>query len=514
MAKDGAQAGVELEIKLIGAPADVAALRDTALFRKFAAGEGGWERLVSTYYDTEDARLERAGASLRLREEAGGRVQAMKLAAAGEFGRLEEEIALADGKSFPLTPHTDEFAALLAHSNGALIPVARTIVDRYAMMIERKGAVVEVALDLGRAEGWRNGAMTAAAPLAEAEFELISGDPKALFSTARKCLKQSEGRLRLTVASKLEQARRLARPFFSDNPDARLSFETNATTGAALAASLTHCASRMADCVPAIVDLRASEGVHQMRIALRRFRAMERLVRNVAGDKRLIKRAEEARGWMQTLGAARDWDVFLAETLPRELPGGYAAAGLKALKTRAEALRAAAWDRAARAVAGADFSIFALRILEAAHHIAAADGAELDEGVKAFAGRAHAWRLEKACAVAAGIDDASPAPRHPLRIELKKLRYAAQTFRSLYPKAARKSYMGAISRLQDAFGALNDAVVAQTLANEAALGQGGEAARAAGFIAGWRAGEAHEQAGAVGESWRAFAALTPFWRGA
>jgi len=512
MAKNGAHVGVELEIKLTGAPAYVAALRDSALFRKFAAGEGGWERLISTYYDTDDARLEKAGASLRLREEAGGRVQAMKLAAVGAFGRLEEEIALADGETFPRPPHTDEFAALLAHSNGALNPVARTLVDRYAVMIERKGAVIEAALDLGRAEGWRNGAMVAAAPLAEAEFELISGDPKALFSAARKCLKQSEGRLRLTVAPKLEQARRLARPFAAVNPDVRLLLEMNATTGAALAASLTHCATRMADCISAIVDLREPEGVHQMRVALRRFRAIERLFRKAASDKRLNMLAEEARALMQTLGAARDWDVFLAETLPQELPGGYAADGLKALKARAEALRASAWDRAARKVAGADFSIFALRILEAAHRIAAAEGAELDENVKAFAARALDWRLEKARAVAAGIDDASPAANHPLRIELKKLRYAAQTFRSLYPKDARKPYMGAMSRLQDAFGALNDAVVAQTLANEAALGQGREAARAAGFIAGWRAGEAQEQAGPVGESWRAFSALAPFWR--
>ncbi len=514
MAENGAQSGVELEIKLTGAPADVAALRDSALFRKFADGEGGWERLVSTYYDTGDARLEKAGASLRLREEAGGRVQAMKLAAGGGFGRIEEEIALKDGESFPRPPHTDEFAALLAHSNGALAPVARTVVDRYAVMIGRKGAIIEAALDLGRAEGWRGGAMVRSAPLAEAEFELISGDAGALFSAVRKCLKQSEGRLRLSAASKVERARRLAQPFAVLPPDANTALKADATTGAALAASLNRCAKRIVDCIPAVADFREPEGVHQMRVALRRFRAIERLFRKAAGDRRLQKLNAEARAFMQTLGAARDWDVFLAETLPAELPGGYAAGGLKALRARAEALRAAAWDRAARAVGGADFSLLALGVFEAAHRIAAAEGPELDESVRAFAARALDWRLEKARAVAAGIDEASPAARHPLRIELKKLRYAAQTFRPLYPKAARKSYMSAMSRLQDAFGALNDAVVAQTLANEAALGQGREAARAAGFIAGWRAGEAQERAGEVGESWRAFAALEPFWRDA
>ncbi|MEE2690325.1 MAG: CHAD domain-containing protein [Pseudomonadota bacterium] len=507
-----AHSGQELEIKLTGAPADVAALRRSPLFREGAANGGGWERLVTTYYDSGDGRLEKAGASLRLREEAGRRIQTMKLSSSGAFGRLEEERALAEDEAFPYIPYTDEFAALLAHAGRDLEPAARTVTDRYSVVIVTGGAKIEAAFDIGRAECWRGGTPFAAAPLAEAELELLAGDPKALFKTARKCLKANDGRLRLSIASKAEQARRLADPFVAVRPEAGLTLDAAGTTGAALAASLTQCAKRMIDCAPAIVDLRAPEGVHQMRVALRRFRALERIFRKAADDARLEKLAADARKWARLLGAARDWDVFLAETLPESLPGGYAAGGLNALRTRAEALRAEAWDRVARKVAGARFSLFALGLLEAAHRIGAARSPELDENIRAFAARALDWRLDKARLVAAGIESASPAARHPLRIELKKLRYAAQTFRSLYDKGGRKAYMGAMSRMQDAFGALNDAVMAQELANEAALGQGREAARAAGFLAGWRAGEAEARASEVGEDWRAFAALEPFWR--
>lgn len=509
----GAGPATELEIKLVGAPADVAALRASKTFATNVVEAGAWARLDSTYYDTGDARLEKAGAVLRLREEAGARIQTMKLSQAGALGRLEEERGLGPADSFPVAPYADEFAALLAHAGEALGPVARTVTDRYAVVVERGGARIEAAVDLGRAEAWRDGKLVAAAPIAEAELELLSGAPEELFRAARKCLKEADGRVRLSVASKAEQARRLARPFVALAPEKSLPLDARMSAGAALALALDDCARRMCECLPVIVDQRMPEGVHQMRVALRRFRAVERIFRTGAGDAALEKLARKARGFARLLGPARDWDVFLADTLPESLPGDYAADGLKAIAARAEALRAEAWDRAAQGVAAPAFSVFALALFEAAHRIASRPPAALGENVRSFAARALDSRLASARVVASGLDDASPAARHPLRIELKKLRYAAQTFRSLYAKPARKTYMAAMSKLQDAFGALNDAVVAQSLANEAALGQGREAARAAGFLAGWRAGEAQARASAVGESWRAFDAIEPFWKG-
>ena len=85
-------------------------------------------------------------------------------------------------------------------------------------------------------------------------------------------------------------------------------------------------------------------------------------------------------------------------------------------------------------------------------------------------------------------------------------------FRSLYPKETRQSYMAAMSWLQDSFGHINDATLAQSLADDAATGEGGGAMRAAGFIAGYKAAQAQAAAQKLEEDWAAFEAMVPFWR--
>ncbi|GAB4528478.1 MAG: CYTH and CHAD domain-containing protein [Amphiplicatus sp.] len=519
-----ARAGVELEIKLTGAPETVAALPAGRVLKKAvnggaANGDGSWARLVSTYYDAPDGALEKAGVALRLREKAGARVQTVKRAAAGRFERAEEETALAPGAAFPAPVRDPDLAALIEPLRGALHPVARTVTDRWTCIVERDGARIEVAVDLGRAEGWRDGAPVAAAPVAEAEFELLDGEGDALFAFARRFLKEAEkdgaGPWRLSVESKAERARRLARPFAPIGPDPELVLDARGTAADAFAAALIHAARRILECAPAVLDHRAPEGVHQMRVALRRLRAVERLFRKAVAGNETRDLARRARDLAKALGPARDWDVFLEETFAPLYAGRADDAGFGALKARAEALRAQAWAEAVEAVAARAFSLFALDLMEAGWARPwARDGKNgaLDAPVADFAANALEARLEAARAVAPDVEKASPEDRHRLRIELKKLRYAAQTFRSLYPRKARKPYLAALSKLQDAFGALNDAAVAQRLAGEAAIGQGKDAARAAGFVTGYRAREAEVKAGEAGARWRAFLELEPFWR--
>lgn len=523
-----ARAGVELEIKLTGAPETVAALVGGRALKKAAngasvSGAEGWARLVSTYYDAPDGALEKAGVALRLREKTGARVQTVKRDEAGRIERAEEETALAPGAVFPAPVRDPDFAALIEPVRGALIPVARTVTDRWTCTIEQGGARIEVAIDLGRAEGWRDGAPVGAAPIAEAEFELAAGEGDALFAFARRFLKDAAkdgaGPWRLSIESKAARARRLARPFTPIAPDPALVLDAEGTAADAFAAALVHAARRIVDCVPAVLDHRAPEGVHQMRVALRRLRAVERLFRKATAGNETRDLARRARDLAKALAPARDWDVFLEETLAPLFAEKADDPGFVALKARAEALRAQAWAEAVEAVAARDFSLFALDLMEAGWarpwardgKNGAKNGA-LDAPVAAFAAAALDARLEAARVFAPDIEKASPEDRHRLRIELKKLRYAAQTFRSLYPRKARKAYLAALSKLQDAFGALNDAAVAQRLAGEAAMGQGKDAARAAGFVTGYRAREAEVKAGEAGARWRAFLDLDPFWR--
>ena len=59
---------------------------------------------------------------------------------------------------------------------------------------------------------------------------------------------------------------------------------------------------------------------------------------------------------------------------------------------------------------------------------------------------------------------------------------------------------------------MNDAVVAQLLAHQAAEGQGAKVIRASGFVSGYRGAEAHAAAVKLVDEWAAFERITPFWR--
>ena len=62
----------------------------------------------------------------------------------------------------------------------------------------------------------------------------------------------------------------------------------------------------------------------------------------------------------------------------------------------------------------------------------------------------------------AGMDEVT---RHELRIQTKKMRYAIEFLRGLYPHAhaAEKQFASAVEDLQESLGKLNDMATAKTL---------------------------------------------------
>ncbi len=503
----------ELELKLTGAAEDVARLRTSSWIRALSEGPATLERLVSTYFDTPRGDLEAAGMSLRLREENGRRIQTLKRAGAGGSTalRMEEERALEPGETFPVRPANAFFAEALAAAAGALEPVSRTVTDRWSQDLLFKGARIEAAFDIGRAEAFANGDVAASGPIAEAEFELLEGKRKRLFALARGAVKESAGRLRIGAASKAEQARRILRPGATP-PEIPIRLDAEDRAADAFAAALAASARRLADCQPAVVAARAPEGVHQMRVALRRLRAVERLFRKSLRDEATELLAARARAFASTLGPARDWDVFCDKTLPAVAANAGGGPGFLALAARAHALRAEAWEAAAGAIASVKFQKFLVDLNEAAvlQSWRKGAGAEMEGSARRFARAALDQRLARVRAMGAA-DNVTAESRHALRIELKKLRYAAQLFRPLFSGGGRKRYMTTLAALQDEFGALNDAAVAERLAMEAAAGQGRDAARAAGVLTGFCASEAEAAALHLAEDFGAFAQTPPFW---
>lgn len=506
-----ARGAFELELKFTGAPQDIADLQRARFLTALATHEGRWARLRSRYFDTPDSALSREGLALRLREASGIRTQTVKRAtAAGAVVREEFECTLNAGDAFPQPVGDEDIDEIMSLRAGALVEIAEIRVDRWTQPAQFGGSVFEIAIDLGAACGGPHGDT---APIAEIEIEFKSGEMADLFDFGRLLIDNAP--VRLAARTKLEAAQALvAGETYMIAKLEKPVFDPDDPAVEALQAMLAAIAVRIINIQEPLLNVRALRGIHQMRVALRRFRAIERTFRRGVDTDVLYALTRRARAIAQALGTARDYDVFLSETLPDIFSRYHTPAGAKELRANAEARRAAAWAQAHRIIADKSFTHFALDLLEAgvlAPWRTDANAKGLG-ALSAFAPDALDRALKRSRKAEAAMDRTELAARHPLRIALKKQRYAAQMLGPLYPKAARKPYMRALSALQDALGVVNDAVVAQQLAEETGAAGGRNAMRAAGFVAGFKAAEAEAAANAIDRAWEIFDKTPPFWR--
>ncbi|HEX5130341.1 MAG TPA: CHAD domain-containing protein, partial [Usitatibacter sp.] len=113
------------------------------------------------------------------------------------------------------------------------------------------------------------------------------------------------------------------------------------------------------------------------------------------------------------------------------------------------------------------------------------------ESLPAFARRIVRKRYKRLVGDAARLSALTPAERHALRLDAKRLRYALEALAPLFRRKRVEAHLDALSEIQDDLGRANDAAVAARL-----LAQLRPAAGFAEFARGWFA--AQEQASASG----------------
>lgn len=258
----------------------------------------------------------------------------------------------------------------------------------------------------------------------------------------------------------------------------------------------------------------AAESIHQMRVALRRLRSAMTMFREMLTDPVSEALREELRWLQQILGAARDWDVLLADTvaplqgLLGDLAGYERLCGLIAERrqqARAQALAELAQPRLAKLMlrlafwtdgAGADHPLAQRPVEELARLI-------LDK-------RHRRVRREMA-----RFPDLSVEGRHQCRIDIKKLRHAVDFFAGLYPARRGQRLLPLLAALQDRLGTLNDVAIARDKLEALVMEDGSpELAWAAGQLIGWHSGRAERLLGQIQDDWRAVERLPLFWRDA
>ncbi|MBC7778515.1 MAG: CHAD domain-containing protein, partial [Proteobacteria bacterium] len=129
--------------------------------------------------------------------------------------------------------------------------------------------------------------------------------------------------------------------------------------------------------------------------------------------------------------------------------------------------------------------------------------------VRRFASATLERRHRAVLAAGALPSSMEPVARHELRIAIKKLRYAAEFFSSLYPNKASAPYLDAMAELQQALGTLNDIATGERLAEERFVGVLDPAAGA--LLAGWRLGLGSATLQDADRAWGHFSRAEGFW---
>jgi triphosphatase len=507
----------EVELKLLAPAGALDQLREAPVIVRNARNGGIARRLDAVYYDTPDRTLFGHGLSLRVRRSGNHYVQTLKRAPAhGQpFVRGEWEITVAGAApDLAALPVSEIGAPLDQLALDTLEPIFTTKIRRRTQRLELLGAVVEIAFDEGSIEaGDRRESLT------EVELEMKDGDPRVLFNIGIDLLEIAP--LRISTRSKADRGYDLAfglapKASKATAPAITAEHTVDDIVGELLGAFQHHLLANQA----VAEDGRDIEGVHQMRVALRRLRTASAILRREFGLPTIQGLSGEAR-WLATLlGVPRDWDVFVTETLGGPVEGlKQDTVDFDGLRRAAEPHRAIAYATLREALAGPRYNRFQLSLrhwIESRswrNELIGGSLAMLLEPAPAFADRVLTRLHRKALRQGSHFRRLSPDARHRLRITLKKLRYATEFFQGLYGKGVdHKGYFGCLAKLQDSLGHDNDATMTQPFLN--ALAQypvAPEVQRAIGAVMGWQARDRIEAGRRLRKHWRQFAAMAPFW---
>lgn len=509
-------------MKLSLVPADAERLRRHPILRALRQRRAATRRLLITYYDTQDFNLLQNAVALRVHKVGRKCVQTVEHEAVNGVNpvvRSERQQGIEGDRPDLARLDDPALRQLLETQNGTadLRPVFVTEVTRRVWPITFGASEILCALDVGeiKADGRTE-------PLCEVDFELKSGAAAGVFELARA--------LNKTVPLRLEPTSKAMRGYgmvTGRAPAPRRAAPVALRPGMSVRASLATigraCIDHVVANLPSAYRGEDAEGVHQLRVGIRRLRAAFSVFRPAVPESDREALGIELRWLQQEVGPAREWDVLIDGTL-RDMaawvPGREA---LDPLVAVAEARRAEAYERTRAALASPRCTDLMLRLESwidsqlwgtprGAHPAEMADDL-LDRPVESFAAKILRARHAKTEKLGRQLRQLDGPELHDLRIRVKKLRYAADFFRDLYAGKAAKRYLGTLKSLQEVMGTAHDAATAAGLIADLERAAGPEAGRAVALVHGWTAARHKVDRERVLRLWEKFADLKSFWKG-
>jgi inorganic triphosphatase YgiF len=487
--RDVAPLATELELKLLVDSSRLADFSDAPIITANARNKGTRKHLKAVYYDTPKRALQSNGLSFRVRQSGARFTQTVKAEfdndplRRGEWEASVPSVAPDIALALPFIP--DKLRADLERH--PLEAVFTTDIHRHQRIVDLPSGTVEVAFDHGFLKSGDR-----SMPVSEIELERKSGSPSAIYELALRLAEH--GPVRPSIRSKSARGFDLA----ADTPPAarrprKLRLDPSASLDEAFAAILRACLHHLLQSLPAAEDGRDPEGIHQLRVALRRLRSALDLMRSVVSLSKLDMLRSEGKWLAQNLSAAREWDVFQRETLRTVAQGCPSIGGFDELDGAAEQRRTACYDEVRLVLGDRRASCFVIGLggwIEARgwrSDVAPEHLAQLAEPAMNFARCILSAQHAKVLKRGRRFKSLTAEELHRLRLSVKRLRYVADFLLPLYGqrKSARR-FSGRLADLQHELGAFNDmATTASLLAGIGKESSGTSTAAAA--IAGWQA---------------------------
>ncbi|MDN5002273.1 CHAD domain-containing protein [Bradyrhizobium sp. GCM10027634] len=488
-ARDAAPRGTEIELKLIVPSDRLADFNNAPIIAANARNKGTRKHLKAVYYDTPKRALQRSGLSFRVRQSGARFTQTVKAESANDPLRRGEweasvpsftpDVALA----LPFIPEK------LRHDfeRHPLEAVFTTDIRRHLRVVDLPPGAVEIAFDQGQLiSGERS------LPVSEIELELKSGSASIIWELALRLAEH--GPVKPSIRTKSARGFDLAADTLPRAPKPpKLRLDPSISLDEAFSEILRSCLLHLLQSLPAAEDGRDPEGMHQLRVALRRLRSALDLMGSVVSLNKLDLMRAEAKWLAGHLSGARDWDVFRQETLRTVAEGCPSVAGFDALGELADQRRAACYDEARLALADRRCQYFVIGLggwIEARGwrgEVAPEGLSQLAEPAIKFARNILSAQYAKVLKRGRKFKSLPTEERHRVRLAAKKLRYVADFLLPLcgHGKSAKR-FSRRLADLQQELGIYNDmATTTSLLADVGAETNGSGMAAAA--IAGWQA---------------------------
>lgn len=457
--------GCEGELKLSINKADAKKLHQIPLIVNSALSKPTKHKITSIYFDTSDFMLLDAGITLRIRHESHRWIQTIKLAGSAKCDlhrRNEWEDLVRTGQP-DYTKITDPKLIRVFSDpklRPSLKPIFQTaVINTQWLLAFDNGDQVKLSL--------HSGVLTSnqrQETISEIELELTAGNVSRIFEIALA--------LQQDIPFNIENVSMAERGYAYYRPQMPPIFKSNFPTldkhlnaDAAFKKIAWECIHHLQSNQHIVLMESDIEGIHQMRVALRRLRSAFTLFKNLIHNDESIFLLSEINWLADKMGKVRDLDVLMTDTLPRVTQYSKNHKGFVMPEEQASQARLLMCQDMQSALMSQRYQRLLLMLgawLEKERGFGTEH--QLKNYTLLIIARKSLNKLYKKlrkCHVQ--FMDMTSEQRHVVRIAVKKLRYASEFFSSLFPAKRVDPFIKQLTRLQDSLGQLNDIHVAGNL---------------------------------------------------